>query len=264
VTSVGVVLVEIPSTTPTYTLNSTQTRFPAAGLPAALLSQVQELIPLVKIQARATGYPAIYVSDRRCTVGGQLYQARLLIWSSISQSLGNDADDASFVFGNADRVMRDLANAVDLWRATIEFALFHVGQGIKLDLWRGEIVDWDLDAGPEFPVRATDGIYELTLPYPTRRVDRGCWKVFNGPACPYATAGAGGNPASCDKGLDTANGCASHGMQRYFGGIVASPQGVRIRDNANEYHRRLGLQPDRARDLHERFHSRGRQDHRRA
>jgi hypothetical protein len=233
VTSVGVVLVEIPSTTPTYTLNSTQTRFPAAGLPAALLSQVQELIPLVKIQARATGYPAIYVSDRRCTVGGQLYQARLLIWSSISQSLGNDADDASFVFGNADRVMRDLANAVDLWRATIEFALFHVGQGIKLDLWRGEIVDWDLDAGPEFPVRATDGIYELTLPYPTRRVDRGCWKVFNGPACPYATAGAGGNPASCDKGLDTANGCASHGMQRYFGGIVASPQGVRIRDNAN-------------------------------
>jgi hypothetical protein len=233
VASVGVVLVEIPSTAPSYSLNSTQTRFPAVGLPAALLSQVQELIPLVKIQARAAGYPAIYVSDRRCTVGGQLYQARLLHWSSISQSVGNDADDANFVFGNADRVMRELVNTVDLWRATIEFALFHVAQGVKLDLWRGEIVDWDLDSGPEFPVRATDGIYELTLPYPTRRVDRGCWKVFNGPACPYSSAGSGGNPASCDKGFDTLNGCASHGMQRYFGGIVASPQGVRIRDNAN-------------------------------
>jgi hypothetical protein len=129
VTSVGVVLVKIPSTTPNYTLNSTQTRFPSAGLPTALMSQVQELIPLVKIQARATGYPAIYVSDGRCTMGGQLYQARLLTWSSISQSLGNDADDASFVLGNADRVMGDLANAVDLWRATIEFALFPVGRG---------------------------------------------------------------------------------------------------------------------------------------
>ncbi|MFM7073523.1 MAG: hypothetical protein ACKO38_17175 [Planctomycetota bacterium] len=199
VASAGVVLVEIPSTAPSYSLNSTQTRFPTSGLPTALLSQVQELIPLVKIQARAAGYPAIFVSDRRCTVGGQLYQARLLHWSSISQSLGNDADDANFVFGNADRVMRDLANTVDLWRATIEFALFHVVQGIKLDLWRGEIVDWDLDAGPEFPVRATDGIYELTLPYPTRRVDRGCWKVFNGPACPYSAVGSGGNPASCDR-----------------------------------------------------------------
>jgi hypothetical protein len=134
VTSVGVVLVKIPSTTPNYTLNSTQTRFPSAGLPTALMSQVQELIPLVKIQARATGYPAIYVSDGRCTMGGQLYQARLLTWSSISQSLGNDADDASFVFHHRIRAVPRRP-------------------GIKLDLWRGEIVDWDLDAGPEFPVR---------------------------------------------------------------------------------------------------------------
>ena len=233
IASVGVVLVEIPTTSPTYTLNSTQTRFPSAGLPAALLAQVQELIPLVKLQPRESGYPAIYLSDRRCTVGGQLYLPRLLSWSNISQSLGNESDEADFSFGNADRVMRSLANAVDLWRSVLEFSLFHVAQGIKLDLWKGEVIDWELDAGDEFPMRAADGIHELTLPYPKRRIDRGCWKVFNGAACPYASAGSGGNPSSCDKGFDTANGCVSHGMQRYFGGIIASPQGVRIRDNAN-------------------------------
>jgi hypothetical protein len=36
-----------------------------------LLSQVQEIIPLVRIQPLDAGYPAILVSDRRCTVGGQ-------------------------------------------------------------------------------------------------------------------------------------------------------------------------------------------------
>ena len=81
--------------------------------------------------------------------------------------MGNEADDATFTFGNADRVMRDLANDVDLFRATIEFSLFHVGQQIKLDLWKGDIVNWQFDSGPEFKVTAADGLYELNLPYPT-------------------------------------------------------------------------------------------------
>ena len=233
VASVGVTFIEVPSSSPSYSIASTELRFPGSSLKTALLSQVQEIIPLVKIVPRQADYPAIFVSDRRCTVGGQLYQARLLSWSGISQSIGNEADDASFTFGNADRVMRDLANAVELWRASIEFSLFHVGTGIKLDLWAGEVIDWKLDAGPEFTMRAADGLYELTLPYPDRLIDRNCWKVFNGPACPYSAAGSGGSPSSCDKGLETPNGCRSHGMQRYYGGIAAQPQGVRIRDNAN-------------------------------
>jgi hypothetical protein len=49
--------------------------------------------------------------------------------------MGNASDDASF--GNADRVMHDLVNQlnyVDLHWAAISFALFHGGQGIKVDL----------------------------------------------------------------------------------------------------------------------------------
>ena len=215
------------------------TRFPSEGLKTALLSQVQQVIPLIKIQPLQAGYPAIYLSDRRCTVGGQLYQARLIDFDGISQGMGNEADDASFTFGNADRVMRDLANDVDLYRAAISFSLFHVGQGIKLDLWKGDIVNWSLDAGPEFKVTAADGLYELNLPYPTRKISRTCWKVFDSQACPYAAHGAldlvhfpDADATKCDKGYDTPNGCLAHGMKRYYGAIMAEPQGVRIKDNS--------------------------------
>jgi len=225
--SLGVTLIEIPQSTPSYTLNQTVNRFPPAALKTALLSQVQEIIPLIRIQPLEPGYPEIYVSDRRCIIGGQLYQARLVQFDGISQSIGAETDEARFVFGNADRVMRDLANDTDLYRAQISFSLYHVGTGIRLDLWSGNITNWSSDSGPEFEVTAADGLYELNLPYPTRRISRSCWKQFKGPGCPYS-----GPHESCDKGFDTPNGCRSHGMDNYFGGIIAKPQGVRIKDNS--------------------------------
>ncbi len=241
--SVGVTLIEIPDTSPSYPLNETLNRFPSAWLAGNLLTQVQQLIPLVKIQPLEPGYPLIYLSDRRCTigfVGGQLYLARLLDFDGISQTLGNAADEARFTFGNADRVMRDLANDVDLFRAAIEFSLFHVATGIKLDLWKGDIVDWSADSGPEFHVTAADGLYELNLPYPTRTATRSCWKTFNDPhACPFSARGAmdlvhfpSATSGSCDKGYETPNGCLAHGMKRYYGGILLEPEGVRVKDNS--------------------------------
>ena len=237
--SLGVTLVEIPASNPTYTLASTVTRFPPDALKTALLLQVQQMIPLIKIQPLQSGYPAIYLSDRRCTVGSQLYLPRLVDFDGISQGMGNEADDATFTFGNADRVMRDLANDVDLFRATIEFSLYHVGQQIKLDLWKGDIINWQFDSGAEFKVTAADGLYELNLPYPSRKVSRSCWKAFNVGACPFSTAGAmdlvhfpSADSSKCDKGYDTANGCLAHGMKRYYGAVIAEPQGVTIKDNS--------------------------------
>lgn len=233
VCSTGVTLIEVPTTSPTYTLNSTVTRFPSASLATALLDQAQEIIPLIKIAPRESGYPAIYVSDRRCTIGTQLYIPRLLDFDGISQGISGESDQASFTFGNADRAMRDLANDTNLLRAGVEFSLFHVGTGIKLDLWKGEVVSWDMNAGPEFRLSCADGIYELTLPYPCRRISRTCWKSYNDAAgCPYATQSTGLDTThfptvsvlSCDKSYDGANGCLAHGMKRYFGGIIAEPQ----------------------------------------
>jgi hypothetical protein len=235
ISSVGVTLIEVPTTDPSFVVESTYSRFPSSELLTALLSQTQEIIPLIKIQPREVGYDAIYLSDRRCTVDSVLYQPRLVDWDGISQGVGGEADQASFTFGNADRVMRDLANDTNLTRAAIEFSLYHVGSEILVNLWKGEITSWDLNDGPEFRVQASDGIYELTLPYPCRRVSRTCWKKYDdGNGCPYTdhstgldtTHFASASAGSCDKGYDTANGCLAHGMKHYFGGILARPQTI--------------------------------------
>ena len=231
ITSAGVTLVEIPdpAAAPQYTLNDTCARFPSSDLKTALLSQVQEIIPLVHIIPRESGYPEIFVSDRRCKVGTQWYLPRLLRLSGITQEMGNAADDAAFVFGNADRVMRDLVNDTNLKLSTISLSLFHVGSGIKLELWLGTITDWSFNAGEEFTITASDGLYELGLMYPTRKISRMCWKKFADPnTCPYS-----GGHASCDKGFATPNGCHYHGMDPYFGGIIANPQSVYTKDNSS-------------------------------
>lgn len=242
ISSTGVTLIEVPTESPTYTLNSTVERFPSSTLNTALLSQAQEIIPLIYVKVKAPGYPDnIYLSDRRCIIGAQLYQARLLSFSGISQAMNGESDLASFTFGNADRVMRDLVNSVDLWRASVEFALFHVGTGIKLNLWKGEVTDWSGVTSPEFSVSAADGIYELTLPYPTRKCGRSCWKdLGDGTNCTW-TEGTHGrdlvhfpsaSATTCDKGYDTPNGCLAHKNKPQFGAVIIKPQGVLIKDNS--------------------------------
>src|SRR5512141_53166 len=96
-----------------------------------------------------------------------------------------------------------------------------------------EVVNWACDAGPEFKITAADGLYELNLPYPTRKISRTCWKHFNSGHCPYSTAGAldlvhfpDADASKCDKGYETPNGCLAHGMKHYYGAILAEPQGV--------------------------------------
>lgn len=157
-------LVTIPSSTPTYTIASTESRFPGTTLKAALLSQTQEIIPLLRINGD------IYLSDRRATVGGQLYQPRLLSADGISQGLDGASDAASFRLGNADRVFTLLTAATNLDAVDVEFSLYHVGSGIKLDLWKGHATGWSSDSGPEFVLSASDGLYQLRLPYPCQKI----------------------------------------------------------------------------------------------
>jgi len=75
----------------------------------------------------------IYLSDRRVTVGGQLLpappwlpSARLAPDVLISQDIKGASDNVRFAFGNADRIMTQLANDSDLKYADIDLCLFHV------------------------------------------------------------------------------------------------------------------------------------------
>ncbi len=250
----GFNFIEVPDPTqaPVYPIASTCVRFPSAALQTALLSQVQQIIPLIRIRVRDSNVPDIYLSDRRVTVGGQLYLPRLLGVGEagsnviLTQNISGAADNVQFRFGNADRVMTQLANDCDLKFAQIDLSLFHVNSGILLQFWLGFVTGWVADGTSVFQVSASDGVYQISLQYPVRVVSRQCYKPFNdGVLCPYATQGSlvtGVSPTSgvtfaasadsCDYYYDSVNGCQAHNMTRYFGGHPAEPQGVLIKDNS--------------------------------
>ncbi len=241
------VLIEDPdgSVAPTYTLNSTATRFPSSSLETGLLSQVQELIPLLKLTPVGSQCDPVHLSDRRCTIGGQLYLPRLLRFDGISQSIStvSASDEAGFALGNADGVLQDFANSVDLNHAEIQFSLFHVSTGIKLDLWTGNLTSWSFDGIGEFKIQASDGLHELSLPYPCRKASHTCWKDYNDAAragnCPYTAQGSldllgfpEADASWCDRGFESPNGCRAHGMAAYFGGVPTSNERITIKDNS--------------------------------
>lgn len=236
--SVGLTIVEIPTATtaPTYPIVGIDTRFPSDILSSALADQVQEIIPLVHIRVAEEVVPDIYLSDRLVTVGANTYLPRLLDIGDpksdvlVSQSIDGSSDDVRFTFGNADRVMVKLANDTDLHEAWIELSLFHVGSGIKLDLWAGQIIDWASDKSAEFTIQASDIISALTLQSPVRSISRTCWRIvgdinFGCPATPGST---------CDLTMDGPDGCKAKGgtVKLSFGGQNLTPQAVTIKDNS--------------------------------
>jgi hypothetical protein len=255
--SAGVTLVDVPdpAAAPVYTLNGTVTRFPGSTLNPALLAQEHEIIPLIKIRVLDGAVPDIFLSDRRVTIGSQLYLPRLLRIGDpnsaalITQSTDGSTDDAQFSLGNADRVMVQVANDTQLLWARVELSFFHVGTGIKLDLWAGYIIDWASDAGPEFTVKCSDVLSALTRSSPVSLVSRTCWRRLGLDNCPWNpsvdTRDLVHFPSAlttvCDLGYNTPNGCLAHGpavTTPAYGATYCSPQGVMLRSGG------IGFQPN--------------------
>lgn len=230
--SASIVLVEDPVVFPSYTTAATIERFPDGTMESELANQVQEFIPLVKIRVKEAAVPDIFLSSRRVTVNGQLYQARLLRTEGISQQIGGAPDRADFTFGNADRVMQALAADTELQWARIEFSYLHVNTLIKLDLWAGEIASWRKNGLTEFTIGAQDPAADINLIYPPRALSRFCYKPFDQDACPASSAGGSNLGDPCDKGFDTAQGCVYHTMEDYFGGVEPQQQLAHIKDNS--------------------------------
>lgn len=183
----------------------------------------------------------LFLSDRRVYVtgspyGDRMYLPRLLEWSGIAQSVGENSDNANFTFGNADSVWHEYIKQIDLTRATIEFWLHFSGSNVLLKLWRGYASRLRFSESEDLEVEATDGIYELNLAYPTRQISRTCWKQFaDGVWCPYdedhinpitgvPALDPGGQPfTSCGKSWEN---CVERGMIYHFGGQVCKAQEV--------------------------------------
>lgn len=222
----GLTLVEAPDPEkPLTNIASVQTDdgVPSATLAAALRVGVQKLVPLVQIVTRSGTVLAL--SDRRTMINGVTYLPRLINWSGIAWSINGNNDAATFTFGNADSVWTELRKQVSLRRARVQFSLFDAQTNILLNLWSGYVREWSTDpASRAFSVVAQEGLFEMTLPYPTRQISRTCWKQFKSAWCPYA-----GALATCDKSWEQ---CVERGMTLHFGGAVAKPQTVRIQDNS--------------------------------
>ena len=217
----GLTLIEVPQVTPAYVASKTLERFPDSAFADQLLDQAQRIVPLVIIEPR--GQSKIYLSDRRLTLDGQLYLPRLIEWSGISQSIGENSDNAQFTMGNADAVWWDYTKQIDLTRATVDFHLFFVTSNVLLKLWRGYTTSLRFRDDENLEISAADGIYELNLPYPTRQVSRTCWKEFkDGVWCPYS-----GPETFCNKSVED---CKARGMELHFGGQIANIQGFRTKD----------------------------------
>jgi hypothetical protein len=232
----GITLIEVSTTTANYTFSASQrvTRFPDATLTPALQAQVQEFIPLVKISPRTpvptASVPSpvapdpLYLSNRRVTMNGQLFLPRLLEWSAITQTLNEASDAVTFTFGNSDDVWTQYANLINLYRATVEFKLFHVNSNYLIDFWAGYARPWNLTSDGRFIIQCSDGVFELGIPYPSRTVSRTCWKVYKGRFCPSTASFP-----DCPKDYDA---CVARGVKGSFGGIVALPASVRLKDNS--------------------------------
>jgi hypothetical protein len=253
----GVVFVEIPDPddAPVYSLGAIVSRFPNHTLTDALLDQVQEIIPLVRIRVLDAEVPDILLSDRRVTIRDSrgegdpvdsLYLPRLLRVGEpgggalVTQSIDGSSDDVTFSFGNADRVMVRLANDTQLRWARIELSLYHVGSTVRLDLWAGYIIDWASDAGPEMSVKASDILSALTLSSPVNLVSRTCWRRLGQDGCQWDpdtdTRDLVHFPdaltTKCDLGYNTPNGCLAHGLAVTapgYGATYCSPQAVLLR-----------------------------------
>ena len=219
----GITFMELPETTAAYISRVRLNRFPDGPLTVALTSEFQQIIPLVTISSR-DGTATIYISNQRCTIDGQLYLPRMLDWSGISQTLGENADAGSFNLGNADGVWTKLVNQVSLYAANIQLTLYHVEDQSLLDVWAGYLQNWQFDTSGKFQINVADGTFLMTLPYPARKVLRTCWKVYKGRWCPSTSA-----YPDCPKDY---NSCVARGVPHSFGGVIFPPQAVHIKDNS--------------------------------
>src|SRR5215472_2057394 len=228
----GLTLLAMPQTLAPYTSVAQVTRFPDSTFETALTAQVQHIFPLLTIQDQARDSsgnlinPPALISNQRVTVDTKTYLPRLITWSGLTQTLDEASDSIQFTLGNADDAFTKYANQVNLYRAAVQFSLFHAESGYLCYIWGGYAQLWNLDTSGRFVLPCSSGTFELTLGYPTRIITRTCWKVYRGRFCP---ASATNGFATCPKDYDS---CVARGVKESFGGVVVPRQVFNTKDSS--------------------------------
>lgn len=181
-------------------------------------------------QIGAVSYPetTLYLANGEgVAVNGRLYENRLRKISSVKFSLSKTPDEAQIIIEN---VSRDLGFTLSDFRRALDGSRVEIKQLFKANgVWEPDTIF----IGQIRDVRVNQEAIELSVnsdmskrgtSVAGRTITQRCLFRFNvngsgiGPLCGWSI-GQPGNPLSCDKGLDTVNGCQSHGNQHRFGGV---------------------------------------------
>lgn len=163
-------------------------------------------------------------------IDGVNYENKLRSMSGIKFSLGKAPDNAEFTIEN---VSRTLGFSLTDFERSLDGSKVVINRAFKVE---GDV--WEPDTmfvGYIRDVKVNQEHIEISCNSDMARrgtsvagdpITQRCLRRFNingsgiGVDCGWTTSQPG-NPLSCDKGLNTENGCQSHGNQHRFGGLPA-------------------------------------------
>ncbi len=192
------------------------------------------VIITVPEQQGATVYPETtlyFANGEGVVLDGKVYENKLRGIGAIKFSLGKAPDNTEIAIEN---VSRDLGFTLTDFRRALDGSKVEIKRAFKTSDSTWETDSMFTGYVKEHPKVSQDIIGLVLSSDMTRRgtsvagrpLTQRCIYRFNtngsgvGPLCGWITSQPG-NPLSCDKGLETVNGCQAHGNQHRFGGVPA-------------------------------------------
>lgn len=189
------------------------------------------IIITIPEQFGATHYPETvlhFANGDGIFIDGFEYENKLRNIGAIKFALNKTPDSASFTIENVSRSLgfsvTDFQRALDGSQVVIKRAFKTTAVDWETDIiFVGFIRDTKVDQ-QQIEVSLSSDMNRRGTSVANIPLTQRCILKFNvngsgvGPVCGWLTSQPG-NPLSCDKGLETPNGCQSHGNQHRFGGV---------------------------------------------
>lgn len=164
----------------------------------------------------------IAANNENVTWNGRTYYAFPVATQAIPESSDVETPSISVTVANPDGSITDYLRDGSLVGQGVTIHIVHadhLGGSDEFAQYRGEILSAEVvvaESAVVFRIGATTWLQKKL----GRRFARTkCWHVYGSDACGYDTTRAGAL-ATCDQGLDTANGCEVHGDDEESVGLV--------------------------------------------
>lgn len=226
---------------------------PDPTFPAALIAVKNALRSadgwrwLVEIDADGSNGYRLNDGDQPITYGGDTFAPYPFLVEEITAESDGSLPQVGIVFASVDDHVATRLNAGHVLDRRIRLRRFNpAADSVTIDAGTWTALDAVVDMTSATLVLGPYPI--LDAPFPAlRQIRQRCPKVYGGPDCGYDTSMSNliagtypdFDPAGCDYGLDTGNGCRAHGANEAangaavrhpdrFGGFPGIPKGLRL------------------------------------